>query len=94
MLTQNERETIKQATTLIVRETQAGEDVILRGFGTFKRIEREAKAGRNPKTGDALQIPARSTLHFKPSAQQVVVAPQAPPAPPVKAAAKAPAKGK
>jgi nucleoid DNA-binding protein len=42
-----------------------GEDVALIGFGTFKVNERKARTGRNPKTGEVLQIPASNVATFK-----------------------------
>nr|WP_266097008.1 HU family DNA-binding protein [Moraxella osloensis] len=42
-----------------------GEDVTLVGFGTFKVTERKAKKGRNPATGEAIQIPAKKAPIFK-----------------------------
>lgn len=36
------------------------------GFGTFKTSERNARTGRNPQTGEALQIPARTAVTFSP----------------------------
>jgi len=74
MLDKNEREVLTQAIEIILRETNAGETVQLRGFGTFKRVERAAKQGRNPRTGDPISIPARSTLTFKASKALVVEA--------------------
>lgn len=35
------------------------------GFGTFNCVQRRARTGRNPKTGDAIQIPARKVVRFK-----------------------------
>jgi DNA-binding protein HU-beta len=35
------------------------------GFGTFNCVQRRARTGRNPKTGDAIQIPARRVVRFK-----------------------------
>ena len=35
------------------------------GFGTFKVTERKAKKGRNPATGEAIQIPAKKAPIFK-----------------------------
>ena len=35
------------------------------GFGTFNCVQRRARTGRNPKTGDAVQIPARKVVRFK-----------------------------
>ena len=41
-----------------------GENVTLTGFGTFKVSKRAARIGRNPKTGEALKIPARKVARF------------------------------
>ena len=37
------------------------------GLGTFKIVERAARTGRNPNTGEALEIPAQKTVKFTPS---------------------------
>lgn len=37
------------------------------GFGTFKKVHKEARVGRNPQNGQALEIPARDVIQFKPS---------------------------
>jgi len=42
-----------------------GETVELRGFGSFKLMERKARRGRNPKTGEDITIPARKMPVFK-----------------------------
>ncbi|WP_305840295.1 HU family DNA-binding protein [Photobacterium leiognathi] len=42
-----------------------GEDVTLVGFGTFKITHRAAREGRNPKTGEAIQIAASKSPTFK-----------------------------
>jgi DNA-binding protein HU-beta len=42
--------------------------VTIAGFGTFERKERAARAGRNPRTGEAIEIPASSTVGFRPAA--------------------------
>lgn len=34
------------------------------GFGTFKTSERKARTGRNPATGEAVQIPAKTAVSF------------------------------
>jgi DNA-binding protein HU-beta len=41
----------------------------LAGFGTFKRGKRAARTGRNPKTGEPIQIKAAKTVRFKPSSR-------------------------
>jgi len=43
-------------------------DLHLIGFGAFRRVSRPEHQGRNPKTGEAITVPASSTVRFKPSA--------------------------
>ena len=43
----------------------AGERVELRGFGSFLVKERQARAGRNPKTGEPVAVAAKGALVFK-----------------------------
>ncbi len=43
-----------------------GEDFHLVGFGTFSTRRRAARQGRNPRTGEAIQIPASTLPKFKP----------------------------
>lgn len=40
--------------------------VEIRGFGSFSLHHRPARTGRNPKTGEAVEIPAKYVPHFKP----------------------------
>jgi len=42
-----------------------GERVTLVGFGTFRVISRKARRGRNPQTGQSIQIPAKRVPRFK-----------------------------
>lgn len=46
---------------------EAGHDVTLPGIGTFKIVERAARNGRNPQTGEAMVIPAKKAVSFKPA---------------------------
>lgn len=49
-----------------ITETLAnGDEVAILGFGTFKVSERAARKGRNPKTGEEIQISASKTPAFK-----------------------------
>ena len=41
-----------------------GDDVKLPGFGSFKRTERKARTGRNPQTGEAIEIAASKGVKF------------------------------
>lgn len=50
----------------IISTLNKGEKIELRGFGSFRLREREARKGRNPKTGDAVKIPAKRVAYFKP----------------------------
>lgn len=60
-------ETIDALLNLITGAAAAGEKVILRGFGTFEMKTRAARSGRNPQTGVPMDIPASTSLHFKPA---------------------------
>ena len=44
----------------------ASERIEIRGFGSFSLHYREPRQGRNPKTGDAVQLPCKFVPHFKP----------------------------
>lgn len=46
-----------------------GEKVKIPGFGTFQARPKAARLGRNPKTGEAMMLPARRVATFKPSAR-------------------------
>jgi DNA-binding protein HU-beta len=50
---------------LIAAELLAGEKVAISGFGTFEARERRARSGRNPHTGQVLDIPATRAPAFK-----------------------------
>jgi len=49
----------------ITTKLKAGEQVTLTGFGTFKVSHRAARTGRNPQTGEAIQIKAADVPVFK-----------------------------
>ena len=53
-------QTIKEA-------LKKGEEIELRGFGSFRFRHREARAGRNPRTGEPVEVPPKKVLYFKPS---------------------------
>jgi DNA-binding protein HU-beta len=42
--------------------------VALVGFGTFLLVDKKARTARNPKTGDAVEVPAKVVPKFRPSA--------------------------
>jgi len=50
----------------IAQRLAEGGRVELRGFGAFSTREREARTGRNPRTGEAVDVPAKRVPYFKP----------------------------
>ena len=50
---------------VVVEALRAGDKVSLPGFGTFMVAERAARKGRNPRTGEEIQIPAVKVPKFK-----------------------------
>ncbi|MHA6317769.1 integration host factor subunit beta [Altererythrobacter sp. CAU 1778] len=50
----------------IATRLSEGGRVELRGFGAFSTRERDARQGRNPRTGDAVEVPAKRVPFFKP----------------------------
>jgi DNA-binding protein HU-beta len=49
----------------ITESLKRGEKVTLVNFGTFNTSEREPRIGRNPKTGESIEIPAKRVARFK-----------------------------
>lgn len=41
----------------------------LDGIGTFKVVQKPAHIGRNPRTGEAVEVPAKAVVKFKPSSK-------------------------
>ena len=65
--------TKKQAETIvnivfdsIVESLRAGEKIELRGFGSFRLRSRKSRTGRNPKTGEKVDVPSKKIPYFKP----------------------------
>jgi len=44
-----------------------GEEIEIRGFGSFRFRRRTSRAGRNPRTGEPVKVPPKKVLYFKPS---------------------------
>jgi DNA-binding protein HU-beta len=51
---------------IIARELKADRKVQITGFGTFQARRRDARTGRNPRTGASIDIPAQTIPAFKP----------------------------
>lgn len=51
----------------VVRALRTGDKIEIRGFGSFRTRSRQPRVGRNPKTGDRVDVPAKRIPYFKPS---------------------------
>ncbi len=49
----------------IIESLRAGEGVELRGFGSFRLRDRNARRGRNPRSGESIEVPAKRVPYFK-----------------------------
>src|SRR5436309_14536635 len=65
--------TKKQAETIvniifdsIVESLRSGQKIELRGFGSFRLRSRKSRTGRNPKTGEKVDVPSKKIPYFKP----------------------------
>ena len=56
---------LKAFTDVVAEELKKGEKIQLVGFGTFEVKERAARTGKNPRTGEAIEIPASKVPSFK-----------------------------
>ena len=67
-ITKKDAERVVSATfDMIIAELMKGEKVQISGFGSFEVKEREARVGRNPRTKEAIDIPASKAPVFKAS---------------------------
>ena len=55
---------IESFTSIVERSMKNHDDVPLAGLGKFKVTERKARTGRNPLTGEPIQIPAKTAVKF------------------------------
>jgi len=53
---------------ILTEELGKGGEVVIPGFGSFKRAERAERLGRNPQTGEAITIAASTVVKFVPGA--------------------------
>ena len=49
----------------IIESLKTGEGVELRGFGSFRLRDRRARQGRNPRSGEIIQVPPKRVVYFK-----------------------------
>ena len=58
-------EMVNAVVAVVTKALKKGESVQITGFGTFEVLEREAREGRNPRTGKNMTIPASKAPKFK-----------------------------
>ena len=67
-LPRKESETIVETVfESIIQALKKDEKIEIRGFGSFRTRQRRGRTGRNPKTGDKVEVPAKRIPFFKPS---------------------------
>ena len=58
---------LKAVQGAIIAALVNGDKITLPGFGTFKVVETAARTGRNPQTGEPVEIPAKRKIKFNPT---------------------------
>jgi integration host factor subunit beta len=51
----------------VIGALKSGDKIEIRGFGSFRTRQRNSRVGRNPKTGEKVDVPAKKVPFFKPS---------------------------
>lgn len=59
------KELFEELATLATNEVKSNGEFVLPGFGKLVLSQRKAREGRNPATGETIQIPAKTTLKFR-----------------------------
>ncbi|MCK9617912.1 MAG: HU family DNA-binding protein [Lentimicrobiaceae bacterium] len=59
------KKALENVFTVITQILKSGESVTMKGFGTFKVINRPARQGRNPRSGKSMIVPAKKVIKFK-----------------------------
>jgi integration host factor subunit beta len=60
------KEVVQKTIDAMIDSLSSGETLELRNFGVFKVKERKARTGRNPRTGEAVPVPAKKVVTFRP----------------------------
>ena len=67
-LTRRDSDVIVEAIfSAMVSALRTDDKIEIRGFGSFRTRQRKPRIGRNPKTGDRVEVPAKRIPYFKPS---------------------------
>ncbi len=54
-----------ELTNIAMKETKNNGVFTLPGFGKLRKVNRKARMGRNPQTGEAIKIPAKTVVRFR-----------------------------
>ena len=60
------KKVVQRTLDVVVESLERGETVELRNFGVFKVKNRRGRIGRNPRTGEEVQVPEKKVVVFKP----------------------------
>jgi integration host factor subunit beta len=71
---------VEAALRSVVTALQKGEEVEIRGFGSFRFRNRAPRKGRNPKTGEKVDVPPKKIPYFKMGKELKALLNEAPPA--------------
>jgi nucleoid DNA-binding protein len=63
--TEQVRQIVQQFLDDLVDELAAGRRLEFRDFGVFEVVRRKPRIARNPRTGETIDVPAKSVVHFK-----------------------------
>ena len=66
LTTKTSREAIEAIISAVTESLGREENATLVGFGTFQVMQRKVRRGRNPRTGQTIQIPAKKVPKFRP----------------------------
>ena len=67
MSNQDARRIVDLIFNIIKGQLLSGEEIHIVGFGTLEVVRRRSRRGRNPVTGETIQLPERQALIFRPS---------------------------
>lgn len=59
-------ESVREILNMMILSLAEGDRIEIRGFGSFSLHHRKPRVGRNPKTGESVQVSAKAVPHFKP----------------------------
>jgi len=57
---------VREVLDFMANSLAQGKRIEIRGFGSFDLVSQKARIGRNPKTGEPVEIPPKYKVHFKP----------------------------